>query len=113
MIVDDDRRIRKMMAAAIADLATEVVECDDGLMAQNEYDYHLPDWVLMDLNMPIVDGITATRQINLTYPKAKIIIVTSYDSIALRHAAKAAGAIGYVLKDDLEELGNIICRQSN
>ena len=112
MIVDDDKRIRKMMVAAIADLATDVVECSDGLMAQNTYAQHLPDWVLMDLNMPNVDGITATGQIHLNHPGAKIVIVTSYDSLALRQAAKAAGAVGYVLKDNLEELGKIIAGQT-
>ena len=108
LIVDDDKRIRKMMTAAIADLATEVIECSDGDLALDAYARHLPDWVLMDLNMPNVDGITATYQIHLAYPYAKIVIVTSYDSTALRQAAESAGAVGYILKDNLADLAIII-----
>ena len=62
----------------------------------------------MDLMMPGVDGLTATSQIVSSFPVAKIIIVTSHDSDALREKASNAGAIGYVLKENLSDLKALI-----
>lgn len=58
----------------------------------------------MDIRMDEVDGIQATRQIIAADPAAKVVIVTDYDDEALREAAMAAGARGYVLKENLLEL---------
>lgn len=51
-----------------------------------------------------MDGITATRRIVQTFPTARIVIVTHYDDVRLRNAAREAGACGYVLKDNLIEV---------
>lgn len=108
LVVDDDKRIRKMLVGVISDLASEIIECDDGEQALATYEIHRPDWVLMDLRMPIVDGITATRQITSVYSDAKILIITSYDSPALREAARSAGAADYLLKENLAEIRAIV-----
>jgi len=107
LIVDDDSRVRRMIASMAAEPADEVVECSDGKQAFFAYGECRPDWVLMDLMMPGVDGITATSEIVSSFPNAKVIIVTSHESQAMRASAKDAGAFGYVLKENLSELKGI------
>jgi CheY-like chemotaxis protein len=108
LIVDDDERIRRMIKAIIADTPVIIYECSDGAQALDCYAKHQPDWVLMDVMMPEVDGITATHQIMADHPSARIIIVTSHDSPALREEARGAGACGYILKESLLELSEIL-----
>jgi two-component system chemotaxis response regulator CheY len=108
LIVEDDERIRRLIKSVIIDLADEVFECSDGAHAQASYAEHRPDWVLMDLVMPKVDGITAIRQIKASHPEAKIIVVTSYKSTAMRQEAARAGALAYILKENLLDLRNLL-----
>ncbi len=104
LIVEDNPTIRQMMHGIVSPLAEEVYECADGAQAPAAYQTHHPDVVLMDIALGAVDGITATRRIRAADPTAQIIIVTMYDEADLREAAQAAGATGYVLKDNLLEL---------
>ncbi|MCI0487594.1 MAG: response regulator, partial [Blastocatellia bacterium] len=60
-----------------------------------------PDWVLMDIMMERVDGITATREIRRAFPDARIVIVTNFDDAKFRDAAREAGAGYYVPKENL------------
>jgi YesN/AraC family two-component response regulator len=69
-----------------------------------------PDWVLMDVKMPKLDGIAATRQIMEAFPRAQIVIVSQYDDFEMREGARGAGAVDYVLKDDLLAICGIIGR---
>ena len=108
LIVDDDERIRRLIKSVLADAAAVVCECSDGAQARRSYDEQQPDWVLMDLTMPEVDGITATRQIRAAYPRARVVIVTAHDSASLRERAAEAGAIGYVAKENLLELRELL-----
>jgi len=104
MIVDDSDDVRRMLRAVVADLADPIFECRDGQEACDAYTSHRPDWVLMDVSMGPMDGITATRQITEAFPAARIVIVTQYDDDRFRRAALASGARGYVLKDNLFEV---------
>lgn len=108
LIVDDDERIRHLIKTVVGDAATVVCECGDGAQARASYAELQPDWVLMDLSMPEVDGITATRQLRAAYPAARVVIVTAHDSATLREAARGAGAVGYVLKENLFNLHQIL-----
>lgn len=108
LIVDDDVRIRKMIATVLFEMPAEIFFCDDGSKALDCYMEHRPDWVLMDLRMPGVDGIAATRMIKTSFPNAKVIILTSYESPAMRDAAHTAGAYRYVLKENLTDLRDIV-----
>jgi CheY-like chemotaxis protein len=108
LVVDDDERIRRMIRWVVSDVSDTIYECADGSEAGENYAKHQPDWVLMDLMMPEVDGIEATRLIKSSYPLAKIIIVTSHESLAMREAAQSAGACGYILKDNLLDLPQLL-----
>ncbi|HYJ46513.1 MAG TPA: response regulator transcription factor [Pyrinomonadaceae bacterium] len=111
LIVDDDERIRRMIKRIVMDDSAVFCECCDGAQARASYREHRPDWVLMDLTMPELDGLTATRQIRTDDPSARVVIVTAHDSQALREEARDAGACGYVLKESLLELSEIIAKR--
>lgn len=104
LIVEDNAAIRRMISRTIRHLATEIHECTDGADALEDYTQHRPDIVFMDVRMPRMDGLAATRQIRKHYPSARIVIVTDYDMDDLRTAAFEAGAEGYALKDNLCQL---------
>ena len=108
LIVDDSERMRRMIKRLIKGVLAEVWECNDGSQALEAYTRHRPDWVLMDIEMKDVDGITATREIITAFPDARIVIVSNYDSDELREAASAAGASGYVVKENLIDLRRIV-----
>ena len=97
-----------MLKSIVAELAGETHECSDGAGALAAYAEHRPDWVLMDVKMKEVDGITATRQIRSSFPQARIMIVSDHDDLALRLAAHQAGACEYVAKDSLYDLCRIL-----
>jgi two-component system, NarL family, response regulator LiaR len=85
-----------------------IFEASDGEQAMELYERLRPDWVLMDIMMEPVDGLTATRKITAVHPDAKIIIVTNFDDEKYRHAAKEAGARGFVLKEHLEQIRTVL-----
>jgi len=63
LIVEDNAAIRRLIRRAVAHLADEIYECEDGADALKAYSEHQPDLVLMDVRMPRMDGLAATRQI--------------------------------------------------
>jgi len=112
LIVDDNARVRWLIKSIIGDLADQFYECADGDEAVDTYTKLQPDWVLMDIRMNEMDGIIATTQIKAAFADAKILIVTDYDDDDLREAAMAAGASGYVLKENLNALRRILKKES-
>src|ERR1700741_1102082 len=108
MIVDDNLRVRKMIRRLLADSNNSFCECSDGNEVVAMYDKCHPDWILMDVVMKNMDGITATKQVTHTHPEAKVVIVTQHDDPALREKAKRAGAIGFVSKENMVEIERII-----
>jgi DNA-binding NarL/FixJ family response regulator len=105
-LVDDHKVVRSGLAAY---LATEpgmavVGEAGDGRRALDELAVleraaGLPDVVLMDLQMPAMDGVTATAEIKRRWPDVEVVAVTSFVEEARIRAALEAGATGYLLKD--------------
>jgi two-component system response regulator YesN len=88
--------------------AVETVECPNGDKALAAVVEHRPDWVLMDIEMKPIDGLTAAKQIRKQWPGAKIIFVTSYDMPRYRQAAAQLKVEGYVLKDNLDQINQIV-----
>lgn len=108
LIVEDNPSVRRILKTLVAPFADEILECADGDESVQIYRTEKPDFVLMDLDLGETNGISATRQIKTFDPNAKIIIVTIYDENELRQAATDAGAIAFVVKEDLSPLTSII-----
>jgi two-component system response regulator DesR len=108
LIVEDNAGVRGVIRSLVARVAGEICECADGAKVLALYKLEQPDFVLMDIQMEGMDGITATRQIKATDPTARVIIVTNYDQPELQEAAGQAGAWGYVLKENLLELVRLL-----
>lgn len=108
MIVDDNARMREVLRLSLAGKEVEFCECDDGFIAPALYDLERPDWVLMDVRMRRVDGLTATRRICAGDPAARVIIVTECDGDEMLEAATAAGAKGFLRKEDLPRLRTLL-----
>lgn len=108
LIVEDNQPMRDLIRSIVSDLVEDVTECCDGAEALFAYTKCRPDWVLMDIRMKEMDGISATRQIKASFPEANIMIVTDYDSPNMREAAWRAGACEYVTKDNLLDMRRIL-----
>src|SRR3954451_7532716 len=77
----------------------------DGAEPVEEFERTPPDVVLMDLDMPVLDGIGATRQILAAHPETAVLVLTSFSDMPRITGALEAGACGYLLKDvDAEDV---------
>jgi DNA-binding NarL/FixJ family response regulator len=104
MIVDDHAIVREGMTMLLGEESEiEVVgEAQDGFEALEIIDGLNPDVILMDLAMPGMDGIEATKQIRQKYPEVQVLVLTSFSDHQRVPDAIQAGAIGYLLKDILK-----------
>jgi DNA-binding NarL/FixJ family response regulator len=105
LIVEDQRIVRDGLVALLEDEADiEIVgEAADGLAAVAAYARQRPDVVLMDLQMPVLDGPEATRRIRALDADARILVLTTYATDEFIFKALRAGARGYLLKDTSAE----------
>jgi CheY-like chemotaxis protein len=110
LIVEDNPQMRQLIRSVVTQISTEVYECGDGAEALAAYTTHRPDWVLMDIDLPQLNGLEAARQITSAFPGARILMVSDYDDAQLRAAATTAGARGYLLKDNLLDLRRMLKR---
>jgi len=101
LIADDHTVVRAGIRALLStDPGLKVVgEAENGEKAVDAYGRLLPDVVLMDLRMPIQDGVQATRAIRQIDPQGAVIILTTHQGDEEIHAALEAGAMGYILKN--------------
>lgn len=110
LLVDDNAAMRALIRSLVAGVATDIQECDSGEAALECYARVHPDWVLMDIKLGGIDGLTAARAIRQLDSEARILVVTEYGDEHYRRAATAAGARGFVLKDDLLQLPELLAR---
>lgn len=99
MIVDDSSLTRKKLVNIIKKMEhTVVYEAVDGVDAVEKYDKYQPDVVTMDINMPNMNGIEATKNILKKYPTAKIVMVTANGFDQTIFESIEVGAKGYIIK---------------
>ncbi len=108
LIVDDFPKMRKVIMNILKHLHAEFIECSDGSEAIEAYEHERPNYVLMDIELKTMDGLAATLAIRSKFPDAKIIMVTNYNDPQLIATANDSGAIGYILKDNLQELRTLL-----
>jgi DNA-binding NarL/FixJ family response regulator len=108
MIVDDHAEMRTFIRSLLSGIAQEFVECAGGETAVARFASERPDWTIMDIRMPGVNGFVATRQIKAQFPEARIVIITQHDNPKLRDLAVEAGAAGFLNKEELIRLSGII-----
>ena len=101
LLVDDHRLVRaglRMLLDSTSDLKVIGEAANGGDAIRLAAEYH-PDLILMDLRMPGVDGVEATRQITAAHPKSKVLVLTTFGDDDHLFPALAAGASGYLVKD--------------
>ncbi len=108
MIVEDNMKMRRMMKEIFSTVFNIIIECTNGVDAIKKYNEVKPDWTFMDIKMEGMNGIEATREIIKKDSSARIIIVTNYNDNGLIASAKNAGAMEYVLKDNLLSIIDIV-----
>ena len=102
IILVDDQELLRMGFRLVLDSQPDlevIAEAADGREAMTLVAEHAPDIVLMDVRMPDVDGVTATREIIASGSASRIIILTTFDLDEYAYAALRAGASGFLLKD--------------
>ncbi|MBK5106505.1 MAG: response regulator transcription factor [Anaerolineales bacterium] len=101
LLADDHRILREGIRALIEDQDDMQVvgEAEDGLAAVKKVAQLQPDVVVMDIAMPLLNGLEATRQIHRDYPRVRVLILTMHENEEYIRQVLAAGALGYILKD--------------
>ena len=108
LIADDHPDFRKVLRDFLPEVTSQVWESENGAEAVATYEREHPDLVLMDISMPEMNGIEATREIVRRHPDAQVIIVTNFDDPTARDEATAAGAVGFICKSKLTDLIPVI-----
>ena len=100
LLVDDHTLLRQGLRRAVEEAGFDVVgEAADGQEALQLAAQLRPDLVLMDVTMPVLDGIEATRRLRHSVPEARVVILTMHGEEDMMDQALRAGAVAYLLKD--------------
>ncbi len=116
LLVDDRDLIRRGLSALLAiDPDLEVVgEASNGREAVDLVTRLEPDIVLMDVRMPVMDGVAGTEEICRRFPQTKVLVLTTFDDCDYVSRALQAGASGYLLKDtpfeELTQAIHLVCK---
>lgn len=117
LLIVDDQRLMRDGLRTILELEEDfdvVGEAENGRAALERYAELAPDVVLMDIRMPVMDGVEAIRRLLAESPEAKVIILTTFDDDTHVFDGLRAGALGYLLKDvSGEELADAIRTVAN
>jgi two-component system, OmpR family, response regulator MprA len=112
LVVDDSDETRLMLLRMLQGEGYSSLEARNGVEALAKVDEYAPDLIIMDLNMPHLDGLTATERIR-EYREHRfgvpIVAITAFDTYGMKEAAIEAGCNEYLLKPlDLDQLGNVL-----
>jgi DNA-binding NarL/FixJ family response regulator len=100
LIADDHQLLRQALRRAMEDAGLVVLgEAGDGAEAVQLVDELRPELVIMDVTMPVLGGIEATRRLHAAHPELPIVVLTMHDEDALREEALRAGASAFLTKD--------------
>jgi CheY-like chemotaxis protein len=108
LIVEDNAAMRALIRSLVERAGRSVHESADAEAALALYPTLRPDFVLMDIKLGGVDGITASRLLLTAHPEARIIIITEQREEGFRVAAAHAGVSGFLLKQDLLALPDLL-----
>ncbi len=112
VVVADDQEPFRIGIRALLSTIPGVSVCGEARNGREAVDVamlQMPDVLLMDIRMPVMDGIAATRELHRRAPAIRVLVLTTFDDDELVRAAVSAGAAGYVLKDTpAEDLGDLI-----
>lgn len=111
LIVADNPEVRQMIKRFIQDIADEIVECADGDDILTAYKLFRPDWVLLDIELKRLGGFVVGKKIMKSFPNASIVFLASFDDANLRIIAQEIGAKGFVLKENLASLREILAER--
>jgi len=104
LIVDDEAHIRKYISLIVKRLGSpQIIEAQNGEEALAAYEEHKPDIVLLDVNMPGMDGVQALEKLRETHPKAVVIMLTSLAARNVVERCVELGAVNFVRKDTPKE----------
>ena len=104
LIADDEPHIRSLISLIVTSLGAEVVgEATDGEQALSMYKQFSPDMVLLDINMPKVDGISVLKQIMALNPRTLVVMLTSLNALETVKECIDNGAWNYILKNTTAE----------
>ena len=100
LLADDHRMVRQSMRRSMEDAGFDVVgEAPDGQEAVRLAEELRPDVILMDVSMPVLDGVEATRQVRAAGTGTQVVILTMHADADVVRRALQAGAVGYLTKD--------------
>jgi len=107
LLVDDEAHIRKFVGLILKKICTPtIIEAADGLAALALYEQEKPDLILMDVNMPNLDGIQTLERLRQTAPDAFVVMLTSLTNRQTVEQCARLGALDYIRKDvPREQLG--------
>ena len=108
LVAEENVDMRETIKSVLSAIPATFHQCGNGRNAIREYVRLQPDWVVMDIRMPGLDGLRATEIIKAFDPAAKVVLITDYDDAAFRAEAARLHADGYVLKENLADVREII-----
>jgi DNA-binding NtrC family response regulator len=103
LIVDDEKNIRLTLLRSLEVLGVETDSAEDGKEALEKLKEKEFGLILLDLHMPLIDGVEVLRQVRVSRPDTPIIIITAYGTVKLAAEAKRLGAVDFIKKPFVPE----------
>ena len=112
MIVEDHAMVRRKISELLARTDVEMHECATGEEAMGSAQDFQPDWIIMDVNLPGINGFEAIEAIRKELPSVRVIIISAEDRDYLREEARAVGAERFLSKHHLAKLPGMLWVES-